>query len=152
MKLFRVRTVLLLAAMAVSLVALSACGGDDDDDANGNGNTPAVTTPTSANGDGDDNGEEKEIEVSMLDNSFEPKEITVSVGQTIKFKTTNDGTAIHNMVILSEAGEGKNFSSDAIVSPGDSSDFEAKFTKAGTYDFQCDYHVPDMVGVIKVVE
>lgn len=152
MKFTKVRVLLLMATVAISLVALSACGGDDDDDTNGTSETPAVTTPTSANGGGDDNGEAEEVEVSMQDNSFEPKEITVSVGQTIKFKATNDGTAIHNMVILSEEGEGKNFSSDAIVNPGDDSEFEAKFSKTGTYDFQCDYHVPDMVGVIKVVD
>ncbi|MCK9518565.1 MAG: cupredoxin domain-containing protein [Dehalococcoidia bacterium] len=152
MKFSRFRAALLLATLALSLVALSACGGDDDDDSNG-ATTPPITTPTSSGGgNGDDNGEEQEITVSMGDNFFEPKEITVKVNQTIKFEAKNDGTAIHNMVILSEEAEGKNFSSDAIVQPGDESEFEAKFSKTGTYDFQCDYHVPDMVGVITVVD
>jgi plastocyanin len=31
---------------------------------------------------------------------------------------------------------------------GEESTFEVTFNAAGTYDFQCDYHVPDMVGTI----
>jgi plastocyanin len=54
------------------------------------------------------------------------------------------------MHVLSKDGEGKDFASDALVSPGQSSTFEVTFTKTGTYDFQCDYHLPDMVGTITV--
>ena len=48
------------------------------------------------------------------------------------------------------AKDGKDFSSNAIVSPGAENKFTVKLTKTGTYTFQCDYHVPDMVGTITV--
>jgi plastocyanin len=151
---FRIRAALLVAVAAMSVVGLAACGGDDDDGGTTTpeARTPGGTTATKPATNGGENGEAEEIAVSMKDNFFEPKEITVKVGKTVEFKTKNDGTAIHNMKILSKAAEGKDFMSDQIVNPGDDSDFKATFTKTGTYDFQCDYHVPDMVGVIKVVD
>ena len=60
------------------------------------------------------------------------------------------GQAIHDLHIMSQTAEGKDFMSNATVQPGESSTFTATFSKAGTLKFQCDYHLPDMVGTITV--
>jgi plastocyanin len=138
---------LLIGVAGLLLVPLAAaCGGDDEE--GGSTITPGATT-TKADG-GNGGGEAREIEVVMTDNIFTPKEIKVPVNTTIKFTASNKGTAIHNMHILSKDAEGKDFSSDLIVNAGSASTFEAKFTKKGVIDFQCDYHVPEMVGKIVV--
>jgi plastocyanin len=90
------------------------------------------------------------IKVSMTDNVFTPKALTIPVGKSVDIVVKNDGLAIHNLHILSASKEGKDFSSAATVSPGAENKFTVKFTKPGTYNFQCDYHLPDMVGTITV--
>lgn len=144
-KFFSVRALLLAGALVSTVALAAACGGDDDDSASG-GNAIA----TSPSGGTTANGEVKDIEVDLKDNFFEPKTLTIPVNTTVEIEVKNVGTTIHNMHVLSKDKEGKDFTSDAIVNPGDDSKFEVKFTKKGTYDFQCDYHVPDMVGKITV--
>lgn len=145
---------LLIGAGALLLIPLAAaCGGSDEE--SGSTITPgAVATRPAENnggsGGGNGGGEEREIEVVMTDNVFTPKEIKVPVNTTIKFTANNKGTAIHNMHILSKDTEGKDFSSELLVNAGKSSTFEAKFTKKGVVNFQCDYHLPEMVGKIVV--
>ena len=90
------------------------------------------------------------ITVSMGDNFFEPKDITIPVNTSVEITAVNDGKAIHNMRVLSKEQEGEDFASDAIVNPTASSTFTVKFTSTGVFDFQCDYHLPDMVGTITV--
>lgn len=130
-------------AVAAAL-ALAACGGGGDDDSNdGNGGN-------GGNGNGADNGpsvpaDATEFVIVMKDNVFEPAEFSIAKGQTVTFVAKNEGTAIHNMSILET-----NMKSDAIVQPGTESSFEVRFDEAGEFDFQCDYHLPDMVGEITV--
>lgn len=152
MKLNTWKKALLVGVAGLLLVPLAAaCGGDDEE--GGSTITPGATA-TKADGDngggGNGGAEAREIEVVMTDNVFTPKEIKVPVNTTIKFTGANKGTAIHNLHILSKDSEGKDFSSDTIVNAGSASTFEAKFTKKGVIDFQCDYHVPEMVGKIVV--
>lgn len=145
---FRVVALIVMAVGALTLMA--ACSSSDSSsDA-----TPTVDSRTAApngtTGTSGGNGDaaSTEVEVSMKDNFFEPKEITVPVGVEVEIETKNDGAAIHNMVVFAQETEGQDYRSDVMVKPGDTSDFKVKFSKAGTYDFQCDYHVPDMVGTI----
>lgn len=142
-----IKRLLLLFASAVLVTGLAtACGGDDDDENGGNGgNGTNPTATTGPNDNGDDNGDVEEIEVSMQDNFFEPAEITIPVGQTVAIVAKNDGAAVHNMVVLDT-----DFRSDTIVNAGEESTFEVTFSEPGTYDFQCDFHLPDMVGTITV--
>lgn len=147
MKLNTWKKALLVGVAGLLLVPLAAaCGGDDEE---GGSTVKPGATATKADG-GNGGGEAREIEVVMTDNVYTPKEIKVPVNTTIKFTVPNKGTAIHNMHVLSKDSEGKDFSSDTIVNAGASSTFEAKFTKKGVVDFQCDYHVPEMVGKIVV--
>lgn len=91
-----------------------------------------------------------EIEVDLKDNLFEPANITVPANATVTIVAKNVGAAIHNMHVLSMATEGHDFTSDAIIAAGTESRFEVTFTKPGTIQFQCDFHVPGMVGTITV--
>lgn len=147
---------LVIPAAALLMFTATACGGDDDDSPSATatkpptGGTTAPASPTTGENGGDTDGEETVVEIVMTDNVFTPNDITVKANTKIKFVVNNEGAAVHNMHILSEKGEGKDYSSEALVSPGKSDDFEVTFTKTGTYDFQCDYHLPDMVGVITV--
>ena len=125
----------LIAMVALSLAA-TACGGSDGD------------------GDNGDDGGPVSFDISLTDNVFEPKEYTVDEGAEVTFNITNDGTAIHNMRV---AGADNAFNtaddavSDQIIAAGATSTVEwTAPDESGTYDFQCDYHLPDMSGTITV--
>ncbi len=127
-----------IAATFAAALALAACGGggDSDDDNGDNGNGDDDTTiPADAT----------EFVVSLQDNVFVPAEFSIKAGQTVTIIAKNEGTAIHNMVV-----NGTDMKSDAIVQPGAESRFEIRFDNKGDFDFQCDYHLPDMVGTITV--
>ena len=144
---------LFIPLLLVAGFALAACGGDDDDSGTTETATIPVATATaggSASPDDNDDEEGEEIEVVMTDNVFTPSAITVKAGQPVTFVAKNEGAAIHNMHVLSAKTEGKDFTSDALVNPGKESKFTVTFTQKGTLDFQCDYHLPAMVGAIEV--
>lgn len=134
---------LAIPAVAIAGLLFAACGGDDSDNGNGGnggGDTPEpVDTVT-------------EITVEMHDNFFDPDTFAVKVGETVTITAPNVGLAVHNMVILGSDGEERLAMSDTMVQAGQESVFEVTFDTAGTYDFQCDYHLPDMVGTIVVVD
>jgi plastocyanin len=142
------RALLLLFTLAVlpALVSAAACGGDDDD----NGDDGGDGTPA-GNGDGG----EVTFDVSMGDNFYEPNEFTVDPGTTITFNLTNDGTAIHNMRVAGADNE-YNTDDDAVSDPdlflaGDAGTLVwTAPEESGTYDFQCDFHLTDMLGTITV--
>lgn len=114
--------------------ALAACGGGGDNGDNGNGDDDTTIAADAT-----------EFVISMEDNVFVPAEFSIKAGQTVTFIAKNDGTAIHNMVVT-----GTSMKSDAIVQPGAESSFEVRFDNKGEFDFQCDYHLPEMVGTITV--
>ena len=139
----------LMAMVALSMAAV-ACGGSDGDDDNGDGGGPTVTGGATTA----DDGGPVSFDISLTDNVYEPKEFTVDEGAEVTFNITNDGTAIHNMRI---AGADNAFNtaddavSDQIVAAGATSTVEwTAPEESGVYDFQCDYHLPDMSGTITV--
>lgn len=146
-----------LALFAVGgLGAFAACGGGDDD---GGDTKPAATKAavdvkdgssgnSSAKVDSDDKA--TEVVFHLTENAFNPSTLTVEAGKPITFVAKNDGAAVHNMKLLTQKTEGKDYSSDATIAPGKESKFTVTFTKKGTVKFQCDYHLPDMVGTITV--
>lgn len=149
------RVLVLVAAFALVASFAVACGGDDD---SGDG-IKIKGQETAANGDSksDDKKDDgktgdgsTEVAVVMNDNVFEPKNLSVPVNKTVKISLANKGQAIHNMHILSKATEGKDYTGKAQVNGGETDQMEVKFTKKGVVKFQCDYHVPDMVGTITV--
>ncbi len=126
------------AGVMASVLLLGACSGES------NGSQQAGTKPAAQPA-----SQAQTVSVTMKDNAFEPKEITVEKG-AVTFEIKNAGAAIHNMHIVSTTAEGKDFSSKPVVEAGQSDKFTATFTKSGTIKFQCDFHLPDMVGTITV--
>ena len=149
------RSLRLFAAGGIALLVVGAavaCGGGSDNAVPTQGvqvKTPGSGATSPATSGGSEKASES-VKISMKDNLFEPKTFTVPAGKSVEIEVKNNGAAIHNLHILSEAKDGKDFSSTAIVSPGAENKFTVKLTKTGTYTFQCDYHVPDMVGTITV--
>lgn len=65
-------------ALLVTLaVGLAACGGDDE--------------PTAA--------ADRTVEIDMVDIAFEPAEVEVAAGETVRFVFTNDGEIAHDAFI-----------------------------------------------------
>jgi plastocyanin len=147
---------LLLGLVAVAALTLTAaaCGGSDEDDDNGGNGEPSATAAATTPADGDGDGGPVSFDISLKDNFFEPKEFTVSEGAEVTFNITNDGTAIHNMRVAgadNEFNTDDDAESDQIIAAGATSTLEwTAAAESGTYDFQCDYHLPDMSGTITV--
>jgi plastocyanin len=78
--------------------------------------------------------------VSVKDNLFSPKTLTVSKGTTVKWVWK--GKAPHNVV---STGAGK-FQSKVMTKGS----FSKKLTKAGTYKIVCSIHAPGMRMTVKV--
>lgn len=143
---------IVLAAVALLGLASTACAGDDTEGGETDGSGVAVATTaggsaTQPSGGGADGGT---FTVVMTDNKFTPNKLTVPVNKKVTFVAKNEGSAVHNMKILSKAAEGKDYMSDALVNPEKESKFTVTFSKKGTLKFQCDYHLPDMAGEIVV--
>jgi len=125
-----------LGAAAISLFS-AACGGG------GNGGDAAETG----------GGGERTIDVSMIDNSFEPNSISVAAGETVTFLFTNNGSMAHDAFIgpaseqeehgqamdSGEGMEGHNMEgSDALLlEPGDSGELTYSFEEAGEILIGC---------------
>jgi nitrite reductase (NO-forming) len=95
------------------------------------------------------------VEVSMRDNLFEPKEITVEAGQKVTFDLANGGALPHNMRIAGP--DGKYNTGDDTVSSPDVVLGNQKGTlewlgaaQAGSIPFQCDIHPGVMSGTITI--
>lgn len=128
-----------VAGLVASAVVLSACSSSGETKEQGGGESKATAASAKA----------QTVSITLKDNVFEPKDITVEEG-TVTFEVKNTGAAIHNMHITSTPSEGKDFSSKPIVEAGSTDKFTATFTKKGVVKFQCDFHLPDMVGTITV--
>ncbi len=140
-----------LAGVAILGLAFAGCAGDDADAAGDGGIVVATASggsPTQPSSNGATEGQT--ITVLMTDNKFAPSTLEVEAGKKVTFIAKNQGSAIHNMKFLSAKTEGKDFASDALVNPEKESKFTVTFTKKGTVKFQCDFHLPDMVGEILV--
>jgi plastocyanin len=98
----------LAVAALVSVGALAACGGDGGE-AGGGGEATTL---------------------SMVDNAFEPADLTVASGATLD--VSNDGQAEHNLTI-----EGTDIDED--VDPGDSTSITVE-AEPGEYTMFCEYH------------
>ncbi len=115
-----------LIVLATSLLlALAGCGGDDDEGSGGGGESSAP---------------KDRLTVSMKDIKFDPVEIKVKVGETVKW--VNDDDIEHNAV----AEKGADFKSELFGKDGT---FEYKAEKAGTIEYVCTIH-SGMEGTIVV--
>lgn len=124
-------------ALALGAFALAGCGDDDD---GADETAPAIQTEDQGGGDegaGDEAAAGKTV--SVIDNDYKPKELTVKVGDTVKWVW--DGQLPHTVT-----ARDKSFDS-GVKDPG--AEFEQKFDKAGTTDYYCTLH-PGQEGTITV--
>ena len=75
---------LLLACGA--LVTLGACGDDDGDNTNTTAPAATATTDTGTTGTTETGGAGEEVEIEIKDFAYSPKDATVEVGQTVKWR------------------------------------------------------------------
>jgi plastocyanin len=126
----------LLAALAVGLVALAVplvgCGGGG-----GTGSSSSSAASSAESGAASGSGGDA---VTIKDYLYEPADITVPVGTTVKF--TNEDSTPHTAT-SKEAGV---FESGPIKTGKTST---IKLEKAGTYQYYCVFH-PFMSGTITV--
>lgn len=112
----RFASALVLAGLALFGVG---CGGDDDSSAD------------AAPG-----------EVRVVDNEFEPEDVTVAVGDTVTWRF--EGNVTHN---VTPAGDNRgDWKASKTVKEGT---HEWTFEDAGTYDYICTLH-PGMTGSVEV--
>jgi plastocyanin len=102
----------------------------------------ATAEPTSETGSG--TGQEMTAEVSMVDNAFEPQEITVAPGTTVIW--TNNGSVAHT-VVSGERDNSTDMFDSGNIDPGGT--FEYTFTEEGTFPYFCNLH-PGMDGTVIV--
>jgi plastocyanin len=130
------RAFVLLAPLAL-LVLSFACGGGDNTTSIGS-ETPGAAT----------------YDVTMTDTGNTPNDYTVAAGSTLTLNFTNKGTAAHN-VRVAGADNQYNTSDDAVSVPdliiaGGKGTLTWKApSKAGVYNFRCDFH-PELKGTITV--
>jgi plastocyanin len=112
------RTAVVIAAALV----LAACGGDDGNGGGGGGGGAASS-------------------LSMVDNAFEPADLTVAAGSSLD--VSNDGQALHNITI-----EGTDIDEDVEAGQSTSITIDAE---AGDYTMFCEYHrAAGMEGTITI--
>lgn len=127
----------------------AACGGNGDDTTSGatdgaTSGSPAASpsetdTPSASPSEAATGGAEATL--LMLDNVFQPADITVASGSTLVF--TNQGAAPHNFSI-----DGQDIDED--VNAGETED-ESIELAPGTYDFFCKFHLAaGMTGTLTV--
>jgi plastocyanin len=123
-----------LAAVLALVVAVAGCGSDSS-----SSSTPA-TTAAAAAAPPANNTSTGTVAVEMKNIQFVPKDISVNVGQTLKW--VNLDSVEHNVV----ADSGADFKSDVFGRDGT---FEWTPTKPGKVAYECTLH-PGMVGTITV--
>jgi plastocyanin len=127
------RRSLLLLTAALALV-VAGCGSDSSSSSTSSPATDSAPAATAANsGTGT-------VTVEMKNIQFVPKDISVDVGQTIKWVDLD--SVEHNVV----ADSGADFKSDVF---GQDGSFEWTATKAGKVAYECTLH-PGMIGTITV--
>jgi amicyanin len=132
---------LLLACLALGLVA--GCG-DDDDDGGGEAAETTEQPAETAEDTGGGGAAADEVEVGMKGIQFDPTEVTVKVGGTVKW--TNNESVPHD--VTKEDGPGADFSSGkGNMNEGDT--YERVLTEAGTINYVCTVH-PNMKGKVTV--
>jgi plastocyanin len=111
------------AVVVGAALVLAACGGDDGNGGGGGGGGGTATS------------------LSMVDNAFEPADLTVAAGSSLE--VSNDGQAPHNITI-----EGTDIDED--VDPGQSTSITID-AEAGEYTMFCEFHrAAGMEGTVTV--
>jgi plastocyanin len=136
----------LVVALSVLLLGLVAtgCGGGSK---NGGGASRkqataarTTTTPTSSSG-----GSGKTVEVAMKNIQFQPRNVTIKRGTTVKW--VNDDSVAHD--VTKSGGPGPKFKSGTGNLAGGAS-YTVTLKTPGRIDYICSVHQPNMKGTITV--
>lgn len=132
---FSLRTVAYVGTFALAALILAACGGSSDSpasDKSGSGapvQQAAKASPTAA----------AVTIVTISDNKFEPAEITIKAGTTVRWQWSGNNP---HSVLIGGSDSGQHTGSGA---------FEKTFAAAGaSFPFQCGVHGASMSGRITV--
>ncbi len=152
----QMKKVVLISALTLCLASTVAFA-DEESEAGGSPGDPSKVSRT--------------VEITMVDNRFDPSEVKAREGETIKFLLKNSGKKKHEMMIgsseeIDKHGRTMKKFPDAehhdqpnmiTVEPGKTGELVWQFTKAGTVDFACPLpghfkgmNFPGMKGTIKV--
>jgi plastocyanin len=85
--------------------------------------------------------------VSVNDNYYGPRALTVHVGDTVRWRWSEDATDVHDVAVKSAPKGAAKFASDPMAA-GES--FRRKLTKAGSYRIICTFHEEEMSMTITV--
>ena len=128
----------MVGCLAVAGALVAGCGSDNKKTSSASTSTagPApAATPAPSSG-------ANVVNVRMKNTSFNPKEVTAKVGQTVKW--TNEDPFDHNV----KADKGEDFKSKDF---GQGGTYSYKLDKAGTISYECTIH-PGMTGTITVTK
>ena len=132
-------TTRVLATIAFSLLAVTACGSDDPTSSD---STATPDTPMTTDNVDTIDTPGAQASVGLKDSRFDPTDIEISAGDTVTF-TNNDP---FNHTITSATESSIEFDSGDL---GQDVTFEQTFDTAGNYDYFCQIH-PAMRGTITV--
>jgi plastocyanin len=155
---FHAPTIVRGLLIALLVVAMVACGGDDEPAAEDAPATEAQQAPEEEGGKGaitidgqeaNDHGEEDvtgvaTVEMEADDFYFEPTILTGDAGQKVTLHVTNEGDSPHNFSITDQ-------DIDENLDPGDDVDVKVTFPESGTVVFFCSFHQGGgMLGALEV--
>ena len=139
---------LLALTCSLALVpALAACGDDEEDKDTGDrgGAGGAVPTEQAPSGRTVPEEGEKNVQVTMKNVEFQPKDVTVAQGGSVRW--TNEESVPHD--VTKESGPGKDFKSGEPGGMGKGDSYSQSFSAPGKIEYMCTVH-PKMVGTITV--
>src|SRR3569833_863090 len=77
------------------------------------------------------------VNISMTEFAFNPSDITVTQGDVVHFRLTNNGAAPHDIHIQGSNGTSAESKPNGGVAPGQTSTLDVIFADPGTCDFWC---------------
>jgi plastocyanin len=135
----------LTALLVIGALAVAGCGSKKSSSTGGQASTPATSTPaetTATTMTSVGASSAKTVTIDMRNISFSPKQVTVKVGQTVKWE--NYDSVDHNVV----ATQGETFKSNNF---GKGASFKYTVDKAAAIKYVCTLH-PGMEGTITVTQ
>lgn len=115
------------AALAATVLLVSACGSDEDAGSNGGAPEDSGTT----------------IEVTAVDFAFEPSSVSLDAGEEVTIRLENSGDAPHTLTA-------EDLEVDIQTQAGGDSEITITAPEDGTYPFVCSIHPDRMTGEIIV--
>jgi uncharacterized cupredoxin-like copper-binding protein len=116
-----------LPALAIVVIVVAGCGGDD----NGGGDTTGApaTTSTSAT-----TPAAERTDVSLTDFKIDPANPTVDKAGPVTFSVKNDGGTVHSLEVEGPNGEAKLAKA---LDPGQTGPLTVDLSKPGKYEWYC---------------